>query len=235
MRAVVFQHETHEGLGLLEPALKAAGFTVVKRFRGVEYHEDVEAQLVVALGGSMGVADTQQHPFLRDELAVLVERLALERPILGVCLGSQLLAAAAGGEVSTGKNGLELGVAPVRWTAAGLLDPVVKGVSAKTSVAHWHRDTWKPIPGATLLASTDRYTQQAFRLGASYGFQFHCELTADDWSRWLDVSRESLEADGHDLAALKAQGSKLKAAEHELTGLIERLVHHFAQVARAAT
>ncbi len=228
MRAVVYQHETHEGLGLFEAPLKAAGFSLVKRFRGVEYHDDVSAQLLIVLGGSMSVGDTEQHPFLRDELAVLVERLAADRPTLGICLGSQLMASAAGGEVSRGKNGLELGIGPVRFTSDGLADPVIKGVPAKMNVAHWHQDTWQPAPGATLLASTDRYTQQAFRLGRSYAFQFHLELDAQDFTRWLDFGAEVLE--GQDLTALRAQASKLKTTE--LNALIERLVHHFAQCAR---
>ncbi len=136
MRAVIYQHETNEGLGLLEPALKAGGFTLVKRFRGIDYREDVGAELLVVLGGDMSVSDTEQHPFLRDELAVLVERLAVDRPVLGVCLGAQLLASAAGSEVFRGKNGFEVGVAPLRWTVEGLADPVIKGVPAKTVVAH---------------------------------------------------------------------------------------------------
>ncbi|HEX8818947.1 MAG TPA: glutamine amidotransferase, partial [Archangium sp.] len=166
MRAVVFQHEEHEGPGLLGPALEAAGFTLVKRFRTVK-HEDVDAELVVVLGGPMGVYEADRHPFLGQELALVAERLALQRPVLGLCLGAQLLAAAAGTEVFVGKNGLEVGVGPVRWTKEGLADPVIAGVRPRTTVAHWHQDTFKSVPGATLLASTDRYSQQAFRLGDS--------------------------------------------------------------------
>ncbi len=233
MRAVVYQHETHEDLGLLEPALRAAGFAVVNRFRGVAYHDDVSAELLVVLGGSMSTSDDAQHPFLRDELAVLVERLGAGKPCLGLCLGAQLMALAAGGEVFVGKNGFELGVAPIRWTNDALADPVIRGVGPKPNVVHWHHDTWRNVPNATLLASTDRYTQQAFRLGPSYAFQFHPELTSDAYLRWLEVEGEALSAEGKDVAALKTQAPKLRAVEAEWSALFERLVHHFAQLARS--
>ncbi len=234
MRAVVLQHEEHEGPGLLGPALEAVGFTLVKRFRTVK-HEDVKAELLVVLGGPMGVYEMDRHPFLGEELALLTERLALELPVLGICLGAQLLAAAAGSEVFLGKNGLEVGVSPVRWTKEGLADPVIAGVRPRTNVAHWHQDTFKPVPGATLLASTDRYSQQAFRLRDSYGLQFHIELTADEFDRWLTHDVEELtELYGKDVNELRSQLPKLRAAEPENRELIERLAHHFARVARAA-
>jgi GMP synthase (glutamine-hydrolysing) len=230
MRAVVFQHEEHEGPGLLGPVLEEAGFSLVSRFRSVR-REDVDADLVVVMGGPMGVYEADQHPFLHEERAVLTERLANERPCLGICLGAQLLASAAGAEVFLGKNGFEVGVAPVRWTQDGLKDPVIGGARPKSIVAHWHGDTYKPVPGATLLASTDRYTQQAFRLGTSYAFQFHLELTAADMGRWLDLGAEDLKQRGKDVQELKSQLPKLKAAEAENTELLHRLARHFAQVA----
>ncbi|WP_223645070.1 glutamine amidotransferase [Corallococcus sp. EGB] len=231
MRAVVVEHEGHEGPGLLGPALEAAGFTLVRRFRTVK-REDVDAPLVVVMGGSMGVYEADAHPFLNDELALLGERLANDRACVGVCLGAQLLAAAAGATVSPGKNGFEVGVGPVRWTQDALKDPVVAGARARTPVAHWHGDTYTPVPGATLLASTDRYSQQAFRLGKSYGFQFHLELTAQELGRWLELGEAGLVARGKDVAALKAQLPRLKAAEAENTELLHRLAHQLAKGVR---
>ncbi|GMU61137.1 MAG: hypothetical protein AMXMBFR34_29000 [Myxococcaceae bacterium] len=231
MRAVVVQHEQHEDLGLLGPALTQEGFSLTKRFRGVE-HSDLDAELVVVLGGPMGVYERKLHPFLGDEVAFLSERLALERPCLGLCLGAQLMAAAAGADVFPGKNGFEVGVAPVRLTAEAQKDPVLTGLGAKLTVAHWHGDTHAPVPGATLLASTDRYTQQAFRLGPSYAFQFHLELTADELGRWLEVGAGELAAKGKEVKELQAQLGKLKAVEPTLKELCARLAHHFAKAAR---
>jgi GMP synthase (glutamine-hydrolysing) len=231
MRAVVWQHETHEGPGLLGPVLEQAGFTLVRRFRQVR-REDVDAELVVALGGTMGVYEADQHPFLHEEVALLAQRLALGRPSLGVCLGAQLLASAAGAEVAPGRNGLEVGVAPVRWTAEGLKDPVVTGARARSQMAHWHGDTWAPVPDAVLLASTDRYAQQAFRLGPSYGFQFHPELSAEEFGAWLERGAGALAAHGKDAGVLRKELGKLRAAEAENTELLHRLAHHFARAVR---
>jgi GMP synthase (glutamine-hydrolysing) len=228
MRAVVIQHEKHEDLGLLGPELTKVGFSLVRRFRDLE-RVDLDAELVVILGGGMSVAEVDQHPFLQSELAFLTERLALERPCLGICLGSQLLAAAAGAQVTKGKNGFEVGVGPVRWTKAGLEDPVIAGAPARSTVAHWHQDTFSPVPGATLLGSTDRYSQQAFRLGNTYAFQFHLELSSEAWLQWIDIGTEGLVAAGKDPAALRGVGGKLKAAVAQTTQLLARLAQHFAR------
>lgn len=231
MRAVVLQHETHEGLGLLEQQLLQVGFSITKRFRDVA-HADLTAELVVILGGSMSVTATAQHPFLQHELSFLNQRLAQGGACLGICLGAQLLAAAAGAQVNAGKNGFEVGVGPVRWTQAAREDSVIKGVGAKATVAHWHEDTWTPVPNSTLLASTDRYTQQAFRLGDNFGFQFHPELSADEFAQWLEKGADVLELYGKDINQMRAALPKLKAAEQENSLLLERLAHHFARKAR---
>lgn len=223
MRAVVLQHEEHEGLGLLERPLREAGYTLVTRFREAK-HDDVAAELVVVMGGAMSVTSLEAHPFLRDEQALLAERLAVDKPVLGICLGAQLLASAAGATVTRGKNGFEVGVAPVRWTKQGLDDAAAKGMPAKQVFAHWHEDTWSPVPGATLLASTDRYTQQAFKLGTSYGLQFHPELSADALGGWLTAEADLLAADGKDVDELRAALPKLKAAEPQNVAFLEQLV-----------
>jgi GMP synthase (glutamine-hydrolysing) len=127
-----------------------------------------------------------------------------------------------------------VGAAPVRWTQAAMEDPVIQGVRAKTVVAHWHGDTYAPVSGAVLLASTDRYSQQAFRLGTTYGFQFHLELGAAELQAYFDAEAEDLRSRGKDVVELKAQLPKLKANEPEISALLERLAHHFATVARQA-
>ncbi|KFE62743.1 GMP synthase [Hyalangium minutum] len=228
---MVFEHDEDAGLAHLGPALQQAGFTLVRRFRTTK-REDVDAELVVVMGGHMGVYEADQHPFLKEEIALLSERLANERPCLGICLGAQMLAAAAGAEVFLGKNGLEAGALPVRWTQEGMKDPVIAGVKPRTVMAHWHQDTFKAVPGATLLASTDRYTQQAFRLGKSYGFQFHMELGAEDLDRWLTQWKDTLAKHGKTPEELRTQVPKLKAAQAELTELQHRLAHHFAKAVR---
>ena len=233
MRAVVFQHGELGDVGRLGPVLEQAGFSLVKRFRTVSHTEDVDADLVVVLGGLMGVYDAEHHPFLNQEIAVLAERLARGRPCLGVCLGSQMLAAAAGANVSLGKNGLEVGACAVRWSPEGLKDPVIAGVRPRTTVAQWHQDSFTPVPGATLLASTDRYPQQAFRLGSSYGFQFHLELDAATLDHWFTAWEDALIKHGKAPGQLRAQLPKLRATEGEILELLHRLARHFAGLARS--
>jgi GMP synthase (glutamine-hydrolysing) len=220
MRAVIVQHEEHEGAGLLEPVLTRAGYTLTRRFRSIE-HADLAAELVVILGGSMSANDVAEHPFIGAERAFLIERLALERPCLGICLGAQLLAAAAGAEVFKGKNGPEIAIGPVKWMKAAQEE---LGAPAKSTVAHWHAETFAPVPGGTLLASTDRYAQQAFRVGRSYGIQFHLELGADAWLEWLTTGADQLSAARLDAAALAKDAGRLRAAEAANTALLEQLV-----------
>jgi GMP synthase (glutamine-hydrolysing) len=226
MKAVIYQHEAHEGLGRFEPALQAVGFELVPRFRTTE-PSDVDADLLVVMGGSMSVYEP--HPYLADERSVIAARFARGAPCLGVCLGAQLMAAAAGAEVYPGKRGFEIGVEPVRWTAAALQDEVFAGTPTGLVVAHWHGDTHAAVPDATLLASTDRYTQQAFRLGNSLALHFHLELTAG--RRSLDrplIDRWRCWASGE----ARPPGLPELAAAGKLDALVRRIAHHHAPAPR---
>jgi GMP synthase (glutamine-hydrolysing) len=225
MRCVVVQHETELGLGLLAHPLHERGFRLVERFRTIT-HGDVEADLLVLLSGSMRLSEAEAHPFLDDERAVVAERLALGRPTLGIGLGAQVLALAAGSTVSPGKNGVELGVGPLRWTVAGQADTVLQPPN-RSVVTHWHDDTFAPVPDAVLLASTDRYTQQAFRIGTSFGFQFHVEFDVAAFERWVASQHVVLTAAKREVATILAGAGKLKAAEGANRSLCERLIRHF--------
>jgi GMP synthase (glutamine-hydrolysing) len=225
--AVVLIHEDGEGPGLLAPALEAAGFILRTRYREVR-PEDAQATLVVVMGGPMGAYEASRFLFLRDELALLRVRLAQRQPVLGICLGAQLLAAAAGARVYPGAAGLELGVSPVQLTAEAEGDPVFSQLPTGTPVAHWHADTFDPVPGATLLASTERYRQQAFRLGNSYGLQFHVELDAATFAQWVRAGATDVERAGVDAKALLERGAdQLAQAESALRGLLQRLACAF--------
>jgi len=231
VRAIVIQHEEHEGAGLLEPALAAAGFTLVPRFRTVA-PGDATAELVVVMGGGMSAWETDAHPFLAAERALLADRLRRDAPCLGVCLGAQLLALAAGADVFRGDDGFEVGIAPVHWTDAARADPSIAADSADLAVAHWHQDTFGAVPGAVLLASTARYEQQAFRIGRSYGFQFHVELDAATFARWIELGANELVANGLDAAALRDEAATLQATHDRRTALLDRLAQ---QLTAAAT
>ncbi len=231
--AVILMHEEQEGPVLLEPALRRAGFTLDIRLREPR-PTDADAALLVVMGGPMGVYEADRHPFLKDEQELLRRRLADGRPSLGICLGAQLLAAAAGARVYPGDKGMVIGVQPVTLTAAGLADPLFAGFEERFEVAHWHGDTFDAVPGATLLASTARYPQQLFRLGTSFGVQFHPELDVATFERWVRSAPEDLERVGLEVDKVLARDvPRLERAQQHIGLILERLAIHFARAAGA--
>jgi len=190
--AVVLQHEENEGPGLLASALERAGFQVRARLRRVEPGDEA-APLVVVMGGPQAAYRASEHPYLLDELRLLRSRVERGLPSLGICLGSQLLAAAAGARVYPGTNGVELGRFPVTCTADAANDPVFSALPREFQALHWHGDTFDLPPGAVLLASSGRYPHQAFQVGRSYGIQFHPELTGAAFLQWADASPGEVE------------------------------------------
>jgi len=228
-RALVLQHEPNEGPGLLASALEREGFQVDARLRRVE-PGDEDAPLVVVMGGPQAAYQASDHPFLLDELRLLRARLERGLPSLGVCLGSQLLAAAAGARVFRGERGVELGPLPVQRTVEGSKDEVFFTLPPRFVALHWHGDTWDEVPGATLLASTERYPQQAFRVGLSYGLQFHPELTGSMFLEWADAAPEEVAAAGVDRASLDMVRA-FPQGEPAISTLLEGLARFFARKA----
>ncbi|MGH9478241.1 MAG: type 1 glutamine amidotransferase [Terriglobales bacterium] len=197
----VVQHVAWEGPGIIADALREGGFAWDL------YRMDQNAALpdagaiagLIVMGGTMGVYDADQHPHLRAEIALLAACAGKAIPVLGVCLGAQLLAAALGATVERGPV-LEIGAGEVTLTPAGRADPVLAEAASdgRLAVVHWHQDTF-PLPaGATLLASSPLYARQAFRAGAcAYGLQFHCEVDAPLAAAWRDhgLALEAVEVD----------------------------------------
>ena len=227
--ALVLQHEANEGPGLVASALEREGFQVHARLRRVE-PGDMDASLVVVMGGPQAAYRASEHPFLLDELRLLRARLNRGAPTLGICLGSQLLAAAAGARVFRDERGAELGLFPVRCTAAAAQDEVFSRLPRTFQALQWHGDTWDEVPGAQLLASSDRYPQQVFRVGRSYGVQFHPELTGKVFLEWADEAPEDLHLAGVDRAGLETVRA-FPADEPAIPALLEGLARFFAREA----
>ncbi|MBB3693329.1 glutamine amidotransferase [Sphingomonas sp. BK580] len=212
LTAVAIRHVAFEDLGHLDAPLRAAGYAVryVEAAEGsVAALDPLAPDLLVVLGGPMGVYDAPEHPFLGEELALLRARLAARRPTLGLCLGAQLIAAALGARVYPGLV-KEIGYAPVTLTAEGTASPLA-ALPAGQPVLHWHGDTFDLPAGATLLASTDVYRQQAFSVDRhALALQFHLE--ADRIERWLAGHAAELSAAQIDPAALARDAAHHDAA-----------------------
>ncbi len=182
----------------------------------VEIPEGVHALL--PLGGSMGANDDHVAPWLPDERALIADAVARDIPVLGLCLGGQLLAEATGGTVELGSI-TEIGVTMVRRTVDGLLDGVVSQAvpvhGGDIPAPQWHQDHVTALPdGAVLLMTNEACRVQAFRLGTSaYGLQMHPEVTPEIFASWAEVADEALERSGRDARAAAAEVS---AAEHDV-------------------
>jgi GMP synthase (glutamine-hydrolysing) len=184
--AIAIRHVQFEDLGTLAPALERAGYDVA--YLDVDSGalaslDPLAADLLVVLGGPVGVYQTEDYPFLADELRLLEIRLKARQPTLGLCLGSQLMAAAMGAKVGPLGHS-EIGFSKLALNEAGHASPLrhLEGVE----VLHWHGDTFALPEGATLLASTELCRHQAFALGPNIlALQFHPEPDAAELERWL--------------------------------------------------
>lgn len=193
-KALIVRHVPREGAaGYLQP-IEAAGYVIER----IDVADPAFAQvdlcvpdLLIMMGGPMGVYEQDAHPWIAVQVAKLAARLEQDRPTLGVCLGSQMIAAALGAPVYPGGR-MELGFAPVALNEAGAASPLrhIAGVP----LLHWHSDTFDLPAGVDLLASTDIYAHQAFRRGPNLlALQFHAEMGADprfdDWLShfWADL------------------------------------------------
>jgi GMP synthase-like glutamine amidotransferase len=179
-RCLVLQHVEPEGPFAVAAALARAGVELdVRRvFAGDAVPTSAEGlAAVVAMGGPMSMTSDDGFPTRRRELGFLADAARGGVPVLGVCLGAQLLAAALGAEVVAGGHGPEIGWGPVTLNAAARDDPLFAGLPEVVEVLHWHGDTFDLPPGAELLASSSRYANQAFRVGeVAWGLQFHLEV-----------------------------------------------------------
>lgn len=183
-----FVHVTHEDLGSFEHVLRAHHIrprTFLTGTCDIECLDPAEADLVIIMGGPMGVYEANNYPHLHHEIRFAEQRMALGKPILGVCLGSQILAKALGARVYKGKPGKEVGWQPVTVNEAGMKTPLRHLDKEHCVCAHWHGDTFDLPEGAQLLASSAMYEHQAFSYGKNaLGLQFHPEVTEVKLERW---------------------------------------------------
>jgi GMP synthase (glutamine-hydrolysing) len=197
MDVVVLQHIACEPPGEYEAVLRERG----ARLHRVELDEGeplpalTDFDAIVAMGGPMSVNDDAELPWLTDEKRAIGEAVRAGVPYFGACLGVQLLAASLGARVYAGTRP-EVGVLPVTLTPDGAADPLFAGLPRSFPTLQWHGDTFDLPEGATLLASSPAFPNQAFRYGrAAYGVQFHMEVLPEMAREWADVPKYAAYAD----------------------------------------
>jgi GMP synthase (glutamine-hydrolysing) len=179
----VLQHHPVENLGNIADALEGAALAwqYVQVANGQPVPPSMKgAGGLIVMGGPMGVYQTDRYPWLRDEMHLIEDAMKLNLPVLGICLGAQILAAALGAKVERNPNGKEIGWHPIRLHDSAKDDRLMRGLPTTMTPFHWHGDIFEVPPGAVSLASSDKTPCQAFRQGdKTYGFQFHFEVTRE--------------------------------------------------------
>lgn len=190
MSVLVIQHLEPERPCGIAASLAAVGLEVelVRTDLGHGVPATVEGRSgLVVLGGPMSAMSDIDFPTRTSEVAILADALERGVPVLGVCLGAQLLAVAAGGRVRPG-NGPEIGWAPVDLIDQPAPDPLFGGLGPSLVVLHWHGETYDLPPDAVQLAASASYEQQAFRMGAvAWGLQFHLEVDRPAVERFVEA------------------------------------------------
>jgi GMP synthase (glutamine-hydrolysing) len=200
MRVLTFRHLSVEHPGLIEPALESRGLRIepVDLYAGAPLPPDwQESAAFLFMGGPMSANDN--FDYLKQELRVIECAVGAGKPVLGVCLGSQLLAKALGARVY--RNAVkEIGWAPVRWSQEARADTLFTGLADEDTVFHWHGETFDLPENAVRLASSAACRNQAFRYGeACYGLQFHLEVTPEMIAAWC--AEDANQGDLSELAA----------------------------------
>jgi GMP synthase (glutamine-hydrolysing) len=214
---IAVRHVAFEDLGLLGPLVSTRGYDIHYHDAGVEPFDDdalIAPDLVIVLGGPIGVYESDTYPFIADEIAAVAARIHSNKPILGICLGAQMMAAALGARVAPGPV-KEIGYAPLTLTEAGkrsVLSPL-----GGAPVLHWHGDNCELPAGCECLASTPHCPVQAFaRAPAQLALQFHLEMEPAWLEAWLIGHTVELNEAGIDPRLVREQARTLGPAVRDV-------------------
>lgn len=235
-RALVVTHSPGEGPGNLAAWLPAAGLEldVVAPWDGDQLPAELSGyDALVVMGGPQQAYDDSSAPWLRPTKELLRSAVHAGVPTLAICLGAQLLAEATGGRVAKGADGVEAGARLVARRDAAWKDELFADVPFTPTVVQWHEDAIVDLPpGAVLLASSSRYPNQAFRVGArAWGLQFHLEPPPEMVRRWGAEYGAAVTAAGLDPVALAERAVEELA---EVEACWRPFVARFAQIAQGS-
>lgn len=216
-KVLVFQHVAAEPLGILDPMLRNRGH----RIRYVNFHRDPDAQpdvtrydALIVLGGPQMPDQLARHPHLAVEMRCIEQALEREIPLLGICLGAQLLAHALGASVRP-MSAWEMGWSDIEPSHMAAADPLFCALVEPSPAFHWHGYTFDLPAGAVPLASSARCDNQAFRHGDhAYGVQCHLELDERLINRWLSLPEYTEDLECHGAQSAEA----VREETHRLIG-----------------
>ena len=192
---LVLQHIECEDLGTIADAMskRGIGYKYVRLFDGEPVPVETSRYTgIIILGGPMNVYEEDKYPYLKDEDILIKKAVRNDVPVLGICLGGQLIAKAAGARVHKGTK-KEIGWYKLNLTEESRQDKVFNALPHELSVFQWHGDTFDIPEGATRLAGSELFPNQAYRIGSRiYGLQFHLEVTKEMINQWIAEYREEL-------------------------------------------
>lgn len=226
--AVALQHLAFENSGLIENILAQRGYRLQNCDTTLDNLTKIQidkSDIVIILGGPIGVYDEKQYPFIKDELALIEQALKLHKPMIGICLGAQLIATAMGAKVkSMGRK--EIGFSRLELTEAGKKSPL--GLIDTTPVLHWHGDEFEIPQQATRLAETPICPNQAFSYDNVLALQFHLEANLDYFEHWLvghacELAQAKIVPVGLRDAAEKYKGALRQKAENVFNAWFDTL------------
>ena len=194
-RILVFQHSDDSPLGIMAPLLEEAGVAVelIHGEHGCAIPADAgDAAGMIMLGGVMSANDDERCPHFPELLQLIRDFTAASRPVLGVCLGGQLIARALGGRVHE-QTKSEYGFTALHCRDGAERDPLLHGIAMPAHVMQWHNDCFEPPDHATPLLESTHCPGQAFRAGErSWGFQCHFEVDETIVTRWAGLRAEMM-------------------------------------------
>lgn len=218
MRALAITYERDAGPGVFAEAATEREIELEPWFRREDSDPPrpvFEYDAVMVLGGSMHIDQVDRHPWIEEDRRLLAGLLQARKPLLGVCLGAQILNLAAGGEVFRLERP-EIGWPEVELTPEGYADPLTAQLEPRFEALEWHSYGCGPPPGATVLARNDS-ALQAWRPGpAAWAIQFHAEVTLADFESWIGSADPREDAAGVDLEQLLEETRTRIAAWNDL-------------------